>query len=159
LPALGQQLSQVREGAGRPSGPHRRSEGQRARRDGPPLLRLEVVVRRICDDLEAEHASLDALVSGLETSRWDTSTPAEGWTVRDQIAHLAYSDVSARLAVVDAEAWRREFLIEGIERERRQREVGSSRSPAELLAWWRECRRAMLAAFRPLDRRARIPWF
>ena len=68
-------------------------------------------MRRICDDLEAEHESLDALVSGLEPARWDTPTPAEGWTVRDQIAHLAYSDVSARLAVVDAEAWRREFVV------------------------------------------------
>jgi uncharacterized protein (TIGR03084 family) len=116
-------------------------------------------VRLICDDLEAEHASLDALVSGLEPERWDTPTPAEGWAVRDQIAHLAYSDVSARLAVVDAEAWRREFLIDRVEREGRQRDVGQSRTPAELLAWWRECRRAMLAAFRPLDRRVRVPWF
>ena len=116
-------------------------------------------MRRICDDLEAEHASLDALVSGLEPARWDTPTPAEGWTVRDQVAHLAYSDVSARLAVLDAEAWRREFHIDRAEREQRQRDVGWSRTPTELIAWWRECRRAMIAAFLPLDRRARIPWF
>jgi uncharacterized protein (TIGR03084 family) len=116
-------------------------------------------VRRICDDLQAEHESLDALVAGLEPARWDTPTPAEGWTVRDQIAHLSYSDVSARLAVVDAETWQREFHIDRAEREQRQRDVGLSRTPAELLAWWRQCRSAMLAAFRPLDRRTRIPWF
>jgi uncharacterized protein (TIGR03084 family) len=116
-------------------------------------------VRRICDDLEAEHDALDALVSGLEPQRWDTPTPAEGWAVRDQIAHLAYSDVSARLAVVDAEAWEREFKIDRVDRERRQHDAAWSRTPVELLAWWRENRRAMLAAFRPLDRRARIPWF
>jgi uncharacterized protein (TIGR03084 family) len=79
--------------------------------------------------------------------------------VRDQIAHLAYSDVSARLAVTDAEAWRREFLVGRADREQRQREAGRSRGPTELLAWWRESRRAMLDAFRPLDRRARLPWF
>jgi uncharacterized protein (TIGR03084 family) len=116
-------------------------------------------VRRICEDLAAEHEALDAIVAGLEPARWDTPTPAEGWTVRDQIAHLAYSDVSARLAVVDAEAWRREFLIDRAERERRQHHAGWSRTPADLLAWWRECRRAMLEAFLPLDRRTRIPWF
>ena len=116
-------------------------------------------MRRICDDLEAEHDALDALVSGLEAGRWNTPTPAEGWTVRDQIAHLAYTDVSARLAVVDAEAWAREFKIDHAERQRRQHEAGWSRTPAELLAWWRECRRAMVAAFRALDPRARIPWF
>ena len=80
-------------------------------------------MRRICDDLEAEHEALDALVSGLEPSRWDTETPAEDWAVRDQIAHLAHSDVSARLAVVDAEAWEREFKIDRAEREQRQRDV------------------------------------
>lgn len=116
-------------------------------------------MRRICDDLEAEHGALDALVSGLEPARWDTPTPAEGWTVRDQIAHLAYTDVSARLAVVDADAWRAQFLIDRVERERRQHDAAWDRTPAELLAWWRENRRAMLAAFRPLDRRTRIPWF
>jgi uncharacterized protein (TIGR03084 family) len=116
-------------------------------------------MRQICDDLEAEHAALDALVSGLEPSRWDTPTPAEGWAVRDQIAHLAWSDVSARLAVVDAETWARTFKIDRDERERRQHEAAWSRTPADLLAWWRECRHAMLTAFRPLDRRARIPWF
>ena len=116
-------------------------------------------MRRICADLEAEHQALDGLVSGLEPARWDIPTPAEGWTVRDQIAHLAYSDVSARMAVVDSEAWPHEFLIDRAERERRQHDVGWSRTPAELLGWWRECRRAILTAFRPLDRRARIPWF
>ena len=88
-------------------------------------------------------------MSGLEPARWDTPTPAEGWTVRDQIAHLAYSDVSARLAVADAEAWQREFNISSAEREQCQHEAGRSRSPAELRAWWRENRRAMLDAFRP----------
>jgi uncharacterized protein (TIGR03084 family) len=116
-------------------------------------------VRQICDDLEAEHDALDALVAGLEPSLWDTPTPAEGWAVRDQIAHLACSDVSARLAATDVPAWEREFKIDRAERERRQHDAAWGRTPAELLAWWRENRRAMLAAFRPLDRRSRIPWF
>lgn len=116
-------------------------------------------MRQICDDLEAEHAALDALVSGLEAARWDTPTPAEGWTVRDQIAHLACTDVAARLAVAGGEDWKATLGLSKVERERRQHEAGHGRTPAELLAWWRENRRAMLDAFRPLDRRARIPWY
>jgi uncharacterized protein (TIGR03084 family) len=116
-------------------------------------------VQRICDDLEAEHEALDALVAGLEAPRWDTPTPAEGWTVRDQIGHLAYTDASARMAVVDAAAWERQFKIDRDARERRQHEVAWGRTPAELLALWRDSRRAMLAVLRPLDRRTRLPWF
>ena len=117
-------------------------------------------MRQICDDLEAEHEALDALVSGLAPARWDTPTPAEGWTVRDQIAHLACTDVSARLAAIDAEAWRRQFFdVDRVEREQRQHDAAWHRTPAELLAWWRETRGAMVTAFRALDRRARLSWF
>jgi uncharacterized protein (TIGR03084 family) len=116
-------------------------------------------VRQICDDLEAEHEALDALVSGLEAARWDTPTPAEGWSVRDQIAHLACTDVAARLAVGDGDEWRAEVTRPKAERERRQRETALGLAPAALLAWWRENRRAMLDVLRPLDRRARIPWY
>ena len=116
-------------------------------------------MRAICDDLEAEHEALDALLAGLEASRWDTPTPADGWTIRDQIAHLASYDVAARLAAADAAGWAREIALSREERERRQLEAARRRSPDELLAWWRESRRAMLDALRPLDRRARIPWY
>jgi uncharacterized protein (TIGR03084 family) len=116
-------------------------------------------VRRICDDLEAEHEALDALVSGLEGKRWDTRTPAEGWTVRDQITHLAGTDVAARLAVADGEEWRAEVSRPKAERERGQLETARRLTPAELLTWWRESRHAMLDVLRPLDPRARIPWY
>ena len=43
-----------------------------------------------CDDLAAEHGALDALVDGLDEAGWDRPTPAEGCSVRDHIAHLAY---------------------------------------------------------------------
>ena len=55
----------------------------------------------LCGDLAAEHAALDAIVAGLDEARWAAPTPAEGWAVRDHIAHLAYSDVAAYLAAPD----------------------------------------------------------
>lgn len=116
-------------------------------------------MRRICDDLEAEHEALDALVSGLEPSLWDTPTPAEGWAVRDQITHLATTDVAARWAVANSDEWRAEIALPKADRERRQSETARRLPPSELLAWWRESRRAMLDAFRPLDPKARIPWY
>src|SRR2546430_16834880 len=40
-------------------------------------------------ELAAEHADLDALLTGLPDDRWLLPTPAEGWDIRDQVSHLA----------------------------------------------------------------------
>src|SRR2546430_3168236 len=40
-------------------------------------------------ELAAEHADLDALLTGLPDDRWLLATPAEGWDIRDQVSHLA----------------------------------------------------------------------
>ncbi|MDQ2635502.1 MAG: maleylpyruvate isomerase N-terminal domain-containing protein, partial [Actinomycetota bacterium] len=44
------------------------------------------------DDLVAEQQVLDDLVDGLDEAQWMTPTPAAGWSVCDQIAHLAMFD-------------------------------------------------------------------
>jgi uncharacterized protein (TIGR03084 family) len=116
-------------------------------------------VRQICADLAAEYEALGALVAGLREARWDTPTPAEPWTVRDQIAHLAYFDVAALVAITDAETWKREVSLGREEREQRRFDLAGRLAPFELLARWRESRRSMIDALRSLDRRARIPWY
>lgn len=117
-------------------------------------------MRTVCDDLAAEHAALDALVTDLDEARWDRPTPAEGWTVRDQIAHLAYSDVAAYLAAVEPEAFARDLATRPREdRQPRQLAIGRAMTGRELLHWWRLSRHAMVEAFRPLDARARLPWY
>ena len=55
-------------------------------------------MQRLCDDLAAEHADLDAIVAGLDEPSWEHPTPARGWAVRDQISHLGYFDRTAVLA-------------------------------------------------------------
>jgi uncharacterized protein (TIGR03083 family) len=45
----------------------------------------------LVDDLVAEELALDELVAPLDGAAWSMPTPAEGWTVRDQVAHLAAS--------------------------------------------------------------------
>ena len=63
-------------------------------------------IRELCRDLEAEHAVLDAAVAGLPDAGWDTTTPAEGWSVRDQISHLAFFDDEATTAASDPDRFR-----------------------------------------------------
>jgi hypothetical protein len=58
---------------------------------------MPVDLPALCDDLAAEHAALDAVVAGLDDAGWSTRTPAEGWDVRDSIAHVAFFDDAATL--------------------------------------------------------------
>jgi len=52
-------------------------------------------------DLRAESDELDALIADLPAERWCTDTPAPGWTVAHQIAHLLWTDRVAVVAVTD----------------------------------------------------------
>ncbi len=60
-------------------------------------------MKAICSDLKAEHEELDALVATLGEDQWQMATPFFGWTVKDEIEHLAYFDDRARLSAADAE--------------------------------------------------------
>ncbi|MEE4544634.1 TIGR03084 family metal-binding protein [Streptomyces sp. V4-01] len=56
-------------------------------------------------DLATEAAELDTLLADLNHEQWTTQTPAPGWTVAHQIAHLAFIAGMARLAATDAETF------------------------------------------------------
>ncbi len=108
-------------------------------------------------DLAAEHAQLDALVAPLAESQWSVRTPADGWTVRDTILHLALTDEVAALAAADPSAF---------EAYRQARQGGEDRfesnrilPAATLLELWRANRRLLLEALGQVDARARIAWF
>ena len=117
-------------------------------------------MQALCDDLAAEHAALDAVVADLDEARWDLATPAEGWSVRDQIAHLAYTDVAGYLAAVEPETFARDLAALPREaRQGRQLAIGRAMTGPQLLHWWRLSRHAMVEGFRGLDAKARLPWF
>lgn len=121
---------------------------------------MPVDLPALCDDLAAEHAALDEVVAPLDAAGWATPTPAEGWDVRDSIAHLAFFDDAATLAATDADAFQRELLRgEGADVIATVVDRGRSLSPAEVLAWWRSARSAFLDTYRVLDPSTRVPWF
>src|SRR3712207_6252065 len=94
-------------------------------------------------DLEEEHGLLDHIVSSLSAAQWNAETPAEGWTVRDQISHLAFFDEEGTKAVADPEGF--SAALEAIARDPvsyMQDPLDKGRSlPVEaVLSWWREAR-------------------
>ena len=56
---------------------------------------------QIVDDLRAESDDLDALVADLADDGWAQPTPAAGWTIAHQIAHLLWTDRVALTSVTD----------------------------------------------------------
>lgn len=113
-------------------------------------------------DLAAEQAALDALVADLGPAQWAAPTPSEGWAVRDHIAHLAYFDEAAALAISDPEDFAREVAValrEVAGYEARYLARGRALAPAGLLGWWRAARRRLAEAATRLEPKSRVAWF
>jgi len=116
-------------------------------------------MQHLCDDLDAEHGALDAVVRDLSEAQWGLATPADDWAIRDQISHLWFFDQKALLALTDAEAFaadREHLLSAGVDL---SVEPGRSMSGAELLAGWRRDRAALSAAARQVEPSTRVPWY
>ena len=47
-------------------------------------------MREILSDLVAEEQHLDQFLQGLSDREWKKPTPAAGWTIQDQVSHLAH---------------------------------------------------------------------
>ena len=116
----------------------------------------------LCADAWAEYEDVAALVVDLDPAGWDTPTPAAGWTVRDQLTHLAYFDGATVTAVTDPAAFAvlraaAEEDVDGfVERVRREQ---AGRPGPEVGPWWREERRRLIAAVEELPPETRVPWF
>ncbi|MFE9368319.1 TIGR03084 family metal-binding protein [Streptomyces sp. NPDC006711] len=116
----------------------------------------------VLDDLRAEGGELDVLVGELSPAQWSTPTAAPGWTIAHQVAHLAWTDTAALLAVTDPEAFADEaekaaaapdrFVDDGAE-------AGALLPPAELLSWWRDSRVRLQEELRAAPAGARFPWY
>jgi uncharacterized protein (TIGR03084 family) len=123
---------------------------------------MAVDLHALAGDLGAETDALLLVLVPLDDPGWATPTPAPGWRIQEQIAHLAYFDEQAALAATDADAFGRELEValtdpEGIT----GRIAARSRAMAggEVLAWFRSSRAAMVATFLALDPSARVPWY
>jgi uncharacterized protein (TIGR03084 family) len=109
-----------------------------------------------------ECAHLDALVADLSAADWARETPAPGWTIAHQIAHLAWTDDVALLSATDAEAFQAvvaEAMEDPLGYVDRQSEARATLPPQELLAGWRESRRRLADVLATLDPGTRMPWF
>lgn len=60
----------------------------------------------VLKDLNTDCDEIGRLVAGLEASRWQLPTPAPGWTIAHQVAHLTATFQMATTAAADPAAFR-----------------------------------------------------
>jgi uncharacterized protein (TIGR03084 family) len=116
----------------------------------------------LLDDLRAESDRLWNVVSGLDDDGWITPTPATGWTVATQIAHLLWTDEVAVVAATDKDAW--DALVrQAVEDPTGYVDAAAHEiarlSPEEMLARWGAVREALPQALREYPAGERMPWF
>ncbi len=119
-------------------------------------------LNELCDDLVAEHHSLDRLLEPLDAAGWARPTPAKGWTIRDQVAHLYFGDNRALLAATDPATFVARRDVEYVDKSRfAQAMVGPELGPdgRSVYAAWKRERAAFVAAYRTLDPKVRIEWY
>lgn len=120
--------------------------------------RLNIVLA----DLDAEGTQLESWVAPLEAEQWSTSTPAEGWTIAHQIAHLLWTDEAAHMAVTSPEGFgallkRAAQDPAGFVDAEAQRLVALPSD--ELLFRWRASRTELAEALRGVPDGEKIAWF
>jgi uncharacterized protein (TIGR03084 family) len=115
-------------------------------------------------DLAAESDRLRAAVASLDDAGWHTPTPAEGWDVATQVAHLTWTDeaavLAARAARGDQQGWDA-LVLQALEDpdgyvDASAHEIART-LPEDLLARWDTARGALVEALREID--GRMPWF
>ena len=107
-------------------------------------------------DLEAEQRVLVELLEGLPDEAWDRPSPAEGWTLRDCVAHLAETDERAADAVLGQPMATGGARPEGVLTEGQQR--ARSLPPKAVLGWYREAAARLVAALGRLKPEDRPSW-
>ena len=126
---------------------------------------MAVLIPDLCHDLAAETAVLVATLEPLDEAGWRTPTPADGWTIQDQIGHLAYFDGAVSTALTDPDRFRSDLaaamsraddvagVVDSVAA------AGRGRTGAEVLQRFIAGRASMVETFEHADLSVRVPWY
>jgi uncharacterized protein (TIGR03084 family) len=104
---------------------------------------------------------LDNLVAPLSEAQWNLITPFLGWSIKTEIAHLAYFDSTARLAATDGKAFKKymEQVFQSPEKYVESQRKIRTETPDKVLEFWRQEREALADTLEFLNRKDRLPWY
>jgi len=118
-------------------------------------------LRDVISDLRADGEDLDRLLDGLDESDWALPTPATGWTVKHQIAHLAATFKMAGTAAAHPDVFRTMTASLGEDFDANVRAALSpflAAAPATLLGIWRAELAAAADALAAVPAGDVVPW-
>ncbi len=119
-------------------------------------------LQQVLADLTAVGNRLESLLVDLPEEGWRTPTPAPGWDVATQVAHLAWTDEAALAAASDRAAWDA-LVLTALEDPDgfvdRTAIAGAAVSPDALLARWRHARTTLTGALQDHGSGEKMPWF
>lgn len=125
------------------------------------------LLESVLADLATEGDQLWNAVAGLDDDGWATATPAPGWSIATQVAHLLWTDEAAAAAARSLtpegkEAWDAIVLAAIADPsgyvDQAAHEVARL-TPTALLARWGAARAALVTALREFPQGQRMPWF
>jgi uncharacterized protein (TIGR03084 family) len=118
--------------------------------------------RGLVADLRHESERLLEHLKPLTTQQWELPSPAAGWSVKDQVTHLAFFDDAAILALrypldfrVEADA----LIADGMDFPDRIAEQHRDFAPHTVLNWFIDSRYELLDALTGDEAKRRVPWF
>jgi enediyne biosynthesis protein E11 len=118
-------------------------------------------IQDVLNDLNADCEQVDQLVAGLDAGQWQLPTPAPGWTIAHQIAHLAATFHMAAMAASDPTAFR-EFTVRLSGNFGANVEAALARylndPPDVLLGRWRDERASVTKALAAVPAGQVVPW-
>jgi uncharacterized protein (TIGR03084 family) len=113
------------------------------------------VIIDVLDDLRVESAELDDLVAPLDD--WSLPTPAAGWTVAHQIAHLAWTDRASLVAIEDPDGFT--AGLAGYDEHTVDKAAAEGAERPDLLAHWRAGREQLAEALCAVPAGEKLVWF
>ena len=120
------------------------------------------VLHGVLADLAAEGTRLEAVVADLPDADWRRPTPAAGWDVATQLAHLAWTDEAAHAAATDKARWDALVLEAMADPERavdRAALTGGLAAPSVILGRWRTARSRLAETLRVYPPGQKMPWY
>jgi uncharacterized protein (TIGR03084 family) len=120
------------------------------------------IFAQLLNDLRVESDQLTEHLANLTTRQWGLSTPAAGWTVHDQVTHLAFFDDASILALrwpLDFRAEADKLIGGGMDFPDRIAEQHRSFDTATVLNWFLDSRHELLDILTSEEPRRRVPWF
>ncbi|SMC59783.1 TIGR03084 family protein [Desulfocicer vacuolatum DSM 3385] len=122
-------------------------------------------MKNICSDLGAEYQALHDLVSGLNENKWYFKTPFFQWTIFDEVAHIAFFDHEALLAVEDPVRFKArsrkimEIVVSSDPWPEQFNRMLEPETPDTLLSYWYRTRTRLLEHFGAMKPGDRLPWY